>query len=167
MITVKEAIKNAVDLSPRIALVVSRFNQAITEKLLEGVLKRLSERTLSADRVDTFWVPGAVEIPLVAQSLAETQKYKAIIALGAVIRGETTHYELVCEQVSQGCQRISLNYNIPVIFGVVTTENKAQAVDRVGGIRGHKGEEAADAALEMINLLHTIESESLRINGDK
>lgn len=140
-----------------IAIVVSRFNQFITQRLWEGTVARLTEKGVSMDQIATFWVPGAVEIPLIAQRLADTEQYDAIIALGAVIRGETSHYHCVCEQVSQGCQRVALDNDIPVIFGVLTTEDESQALARCGGEQGHKGQDAADAVLEMIKLLQTID----------
>lgn len=138
----------------KIAVITSRFNEEITSKLKEGALHRLAEKNIH--HIDIFDVPGAVEIPLIAKLCAKQKKYDAIICLGAVIRGETTHYDYVCEQVSQGCQKIMLDYEIPVIFGVLTTENEAQAFDRVGGAHGHKGVDAADAALEMIKLINVI-----------
>jgi len=140
--------------SPQIAIVVSQFNQHITSKLLEGAQARLRE--LSAKEELSVWVPGAVEIPITIQHLAKTKRYEAIIALGAVIRGETTHYDYVCQQASQGCQQVALSYHIPVIFGVLTTENEQQALARVGGKHGHKGREAVDAALQMIRLFRQL-----------
>lgn len=137
----------------KIAIIVSRFNEDITEKLANGALNRLTEKGMNRDDITLIQVPGVVEIPLIAKLLAQSQRYKSIIALGAVIRGETSHYDYVCEQVSQGCQRVMLDYDIPVIFGVLTTENEAQALDRVGGEHGHKGVDAADAALEMVKLI--------------
>ncbi len=137
----------------KIAIIVSEFNSEITEKLLEGAIARLNELGKTNEHIKVFHVPGAVEIPLVAQLLAKSMNYCAIITLGAVIRGETTHYDYVCEQVSQGCQKIMLEYSIPVIFGVLTTENDAQALDRVGGKHGHKGVDAADAAIRMVELV--------------
>src|SRR5262249_4934638 len=101
----------------------------------------------------TVWVPGAIEIPIMVQRLAKTTRYEAIIALGAVIRGETTHYDYVCQQVSYGCQRLALDYNLPVIFGVLTTDTEEQALDRVGGQHGHKGRDAVDTAIEMVKVL--------------
>lgn len=139
-----------------IAVVVSRFNQEITQKLHDGAIERLTELGFSSDRITIAWVPGAVEIPLTAQRLARTGKYEAIICLGAVIFGETKHFEYVCEQVSQGCQSVALAESIPVIFGVLTTENMAQAIDRVGGKKGHMGREAANAACEMVSVLDQI-----------
>lgn len=144
-------------MSKKIAIVVSDFNAHITEKLLEGALNSLLKHK-TQDSIKIIHVPGAVEIPLVVKALAITKKYEAIIALGAVIRGETGHYDYVCEQVSQGCQQVMLEYMLPVIFGVLTTENNEQALDRIGGKRGHKGEEAADAAIQMIQLMNAIGS---------
>ncbi|WP_133129702.1 6,7-dimethyl-8-ribityllumazine synthase [Legionella yabuuchiae] len=132
-----------------IAIVVSRFNQDITQALLQGTLQRLRERGILESDTLVIEVPGAVEIPLITQRLAMKNEFKAIIALGAVIRGETTHYDYVCQQVSQGCQQVSLMHNVPVIFGVLTTENEEQAWDRLGGNHGHKGMDVADAAIEM------------------
>jgi 6,7-dimethyl-8-ribityllumazine synthase len=139
-----------------VAIVTSRFNEAITEALYHGAHDELVQRGFTADQITSVWVPGAVEIPLTAQRLARTQRYAAIIALGAVIRGDTTHYDYVCEQVSQGCQRIALECDLPVIFGVLTTENEAQAEDRVGGKCGHKGRDAAQAAISMVEILGQI-----------
>lgn len=140
----------------KFAIVVSRFNETITDKLLQGALDRLTELKISHNNVDVFKVPGAVEIPLIAQKLAKQRRYQSIICLGAVIRGETTHYDYVCQQVSHGCQRVALDYEIPVIFGVLTTENEEQALDRLGGQHGHKGKDAVDAALETVACLASI-----------
>lgn len=136
-----------------IAICVSRFNSSITEKLLQGTLERLRELNVADQDIKICWVPGAVELPLAAQHYAESGNYEAVICLGAVIRGETGHYEYVCQQASYGCQRVALDYHLPVIFGVLTTENLQQALDRVGGIHGHKGCEAADTAVAMISIL--------------
>ncbi len=136
-----------------LAIVVSQFNSKITEALLEGAISYLQRRGFSVEDITVVHVPGAVEIPLVAQRLAKKNRYGAIIALGAVIRGETTHYDYVCKQVSDGCQAVSLKYDIPVIFGVLTTENEAQAYERTGGIHGHKGIAAAETALQMYDIL--------------
>lgn len=141
-----------------LALVVSRFNQAITDALQKGAMERLSERGIKAQDIMLIEVPGAVEIPLIAKRLALSKKVEIIIALGAVIRGETSHYDTVCEQVSAGCQRVALDHNLPIIFGVLTTENEAQAWDRLGGNHGHKGRDAADAALEMHQILNQLPS---------
>ncbi len=140
-------------LSFPIAIIVSRFNDKITGALKEGAVERLMERGFRKEDISIIDVPGAVEIPLIAKVLAKQNRVKAIITLGAVIRGETTHYDYVCSQVSQGCQRVMLDYEIPVIFGVLTTENEAQAWDRLGGAHGHKGIDAAECAIEMVSLL--------------
>lgn len=132
-----------------IAIIVSEFNQDITSKLLAGALERLKERGIAQEQIYTVKVPGAVEIPLTAQLLAKSKKYSAIICLGAVIRGDTDHYDYVCQQVSNGCQRVMLEQEVPVIFGILTTNTVEQAEDRVGGKEGHKGHDAADAALVM------------------
>ncbi|HHT9951888.1 TPA: 6,7-dimethyl-8-ribityllumazine synthase [Legionella pneumophila] len=132
-----------------IALVVSTFNELITSALKKGALDRLAELGFKSEDITLVEVPGAVEIPFVAQLLAKKQKVEVIVALGAVIRGETSHYDYVCDQVSQGCQRVMLDYNIPVIFGVLTTENDEQALARVGGTHGHKGRDAIDCAVSM------------------
>lgn len=135
-----------------IAVIVSQFNHDITSALKEGALQRLTNASLENDIV-VVEVPGAIEIPIVAKRLAQRNQFDAIIALGAVIRGETTHYDYVCQQVSDGCMHVSLTYDTPIIFGVLTTENEQQAWDRLGGKHGHKGVEAADCALAMADIL--------------
>jgi len=139
-----------------IAIVVSLFNRDITQALQDGAIQRLIDCGISTDEITLVEVPGAVEIPLVASRLAKSKQYQVIIALGAVVRGETTHYDYVCEQVSHGCQRVALECDMPVIFGVLTTENESQAWDRLGGKHGHKGCDAADAALAMYRVLQSI-----------
>lgn len=140
----------------RIGMIVSDFNDHITHELLNGAKSRCNELGITDDYISVFHVPGAVEIPLTAKLLAKSNQYNAIIALGCVIRGETSHYDYVCDQVSQGCQRVMLDYDIPVIFGVLTTENDEQAKNRIGGTEGHKGKEAADAAVHMMKIVDTI-----------
>ena len=139
-----------------IVIVVSRFNENVTQKLLQGALERLRELEFEKHQITVAHVPGAVELPVTAQAFAKTGSVDAIVCLGAVIRGETTHYDYVCSQVSKGCQRVALDYNIPVIFGVLTTENKEQALARAGGARGHKGRDAIDTAYEMVSVLRQI-----------
>lgn len=143
----------------RLAIVVSRFNEEVTAKLYEGAMERIQELGFSEEQILSVWVPGAVEIPLIAQRLASQQprRYDAIICLGAVIRGETDHYEYVCQQVSQGCLRVALEFDIPVIFGVLTTDDEEQAFERAGGAYGHKGREAVDAAVEMLSVLEQLD----------
>lgn len=140
----------------KIAVVVSRFNEEITQRLHDGAVKRLQDMGFNEDQYTVAWVPGAVEIPFIAQRFAATKQYAAVICLGAVIRGDTTHYDYVCQQVSFGCQKVALEKNIPVIFGVLTTENEEQALERTGGTHGHKGSDAVDAALDMISVLQQI-----------
>ena len=140
-----------------VAIIVSKFNQDITHELLQGALNRLTTTyNFKEEDITVVEVPGAVEIPLIAKLLAKKNNYGAIITLGAVIRGETTHYDYVCKLVSEGCQQISLSFDIPVIFGVLTTENEAQAWDRLGGNHGHKGADAADCALAMHSILRQL-----------
>lgn len=143
----------------RLAIVISQFNQIVTEKLLAGALDRLAEMNIKEDQIKIIWVPGAMEIPLMAKKLAKIKRYDVIMCFGAVIRGETNHYDYVCQQVSLGCQQVALEYEIPVIFGVLTTQNKEQAFSRAGvGKRGsNKGIEAVNAAMMMIKSIREIE----------
>jgi 6,7-dimethyl-8-ribityllumazine synthase len=140
----------------KIAVVVGRFNEFITSKLLGGAQDALIRHGVEESDVDVVWVPGAFEIPLVAKKLADTKKYDAIITLGTVIRGATTHYDYVCNEVAKGVASISLQTGIPVIFGVLTTENIEQAIERAGTKSGNKGWDAGISAIEMANLLRTI-----------
>lgn len=139
-----------------IAIVISKFNADMTDELQRGALQRLAERGFHEDLITLVEVPGAIEIPLVLQRLAQTKKYTVMIALGAVIRGETSHYDYVCQQVSHGTQAISLKYDVPIIFKVLTTENEAQAWDRLGGVHGHHGIQAVDAAIAMHSILQQL-----------
>lgn len=132
-----------------IAIIVSQFNHEITHELQQGAVNRLLACGFSEKDITLIKVPGAIEIPLIAKKLAQKNRFGAIIVLGAVIRGETTHYDYVCQQVSDGCQRVALDFEIPVVFGVLTTENEAQAWDRLGGNHGHKGVDSADCARSM------------------
>ena len=152
---IKANLKHQGDSFP-IAIVVSQFNHEITKELKEGAVARLLAGGFKREDLTIVEVPGAVEIPLTAQHLAKKKQHAAIIALGAVIRGETTHYDYVCHMVSSGCQRVALDFDIPVIFGVLTTENEEQARDRVGGAHGHKGADAADCARAMVDILKQI-----------
>lgn len=153
---------NAVDCNDgvfNVAIVVSQFNHEITKALQKGAYEHLLQCGFNEQLITIIEVPGAVEIPLVAQTLARSNQFEAIIALGAVIRGDTTHYEDVCQMVSQGCLRVALDFNIPVIYGVLTTENEQQAWDRIGGSHGHKGVDAVDAARSMVSLLKKLASD--------
>jgi 6,7-dimethyl-8-ribityllumazine synthase len=140
----------------RVVIVVSLFNTKITQELLNGTLERLKELGVNTQNVLTVEVPGAVEIPFTLQRVLKTYKFDVAISLGAVIRGETSHYDYVCQQVSVGVQQVSLQLDIPIIFGVLTTENEDQAFARLGGVHGHKGRDAADAAIAMLEVLSRI-----------
>ncbi len=140
----------------RIGIVVARFNEFITSKLLSGAMDALKRHEVTDDKIDVAWVPGAFEIPLIASRMAKSKKYDAILCLGAVIRGTTTHYDYVCSEVSKGIAHVSLDNDIPVMFGVLTTENLEQAIERAGSKAGNKGFEAAVGAIEMINLIKQI-----------
>ena len=137
----------------RVAVICSRFNQVVTDRLLHGALEALSESGVREENVGTFSVPGAVEIPVLADRVARAGGVDAIVALGAVIRGETTHYDLVCHMAADGCLRVSLDTGIPIGFGLLTCENREQALARSGIGRANKGHEAALTAIEMANLL--------------
>ena len=140
----------------KVGIVVARFNEFITSKLLRGALDALHRHEAKDEDIDVAWVPGAFEIPVVAKKMAESGKYDAVIALGAVIRGSTTHYDYVCNEVSKGVAQVGMQTGVPTIFGVVTTENIEQAVERAGTKAGNKGTDAAMAAMEMANLLKKI-----------
>lgn len=133
-------------------VVVGRFNEFITSKLLSGALDAFKRHGVADDEVDVAWVPGVFEIPLIAQKMAESGKYDAVVTLGTVIRGSTTHYDYVCNEVAKGVAAINLKTGVPTIFGVVTTENIEQAIERSGTKAGNKGWDAASAAIEMANL---------------
>ena len=148
---------NLVPKDVRIGIVVARFNEFITNKLLGGAIDTLKRHELPENSIDVAWVPGAFEIPLIASKMAKTGKYDAIICLGAIIRGSTSHYDLVCNECAKGIAQVSLNSEIPVMFGVITTENIEQAIERAGSKAGNKGSECAEGAIEMINLIRDIE----------
>ena len=140
----------------KIAIVAGRFNEFITSQLIGGALDVLKRNDVSEENIDIAWVPGAFEIPLIAKKLANTQKYDAIITLGAVIKGSTPHFDYVCSEVSKGVAQISLQSELPVIFGVLTTNNIEEAIERAGTKAGNKGADAAFSAIEMINLIKEI-----------
>jgi 6,7-dimethyl-8-ribityllumazine synthase len=142
----------------RVGIVVARFNEFITSKLLGGAVDTLVRHGVSDDCIDVAWVPGAFEIPLIAKKMAESGKYDAVICLGAIIRGSTSHYDLVCNEAAKGIAQVSLSTGVPVMFGVITTENIEQAIERAGSKAGNKGSECAEGAIEMINLIREIES---------
>ncbi|MPQ24824.1 6,7-dimethyl-8-ribityllumazine synthase [Bacillus paralicheniformis] len=141
----------------KIGVVVSRFNDFITSKLLSGAEDTLLRHGVKADDIDVAWVPGAFEIPLIAKKMAETKKYDAVITLGTVIRGATSHYDYVCNEAAKGIAASSMSTGVPVIFGVLTTDTIEQAVERAGTKAGNKGAEAAAAAIEMANLTRSLQ----------
>lgn len=141
----------------KIGIVVARFNEFITSKLLSGALDGLKRHNVEEADIEIVWVPGAFEIPLIASKMAKTKKYDAIICLGAVIRGSTTHYDYVCSEVSKGIAQVSLAESLPVLFGILTTENIEQAIERAGTKAGNKGFDCAVNALEMISLIRKME----------
>ncbi len=140
----------------RVAIVVSRWNESITKRLLDGAVSTLTSRGIPDEQIDVAWVPGAWEIPLVAQRLADSERYRAILCLGAVIRGETTHDQHINRAVSTAISDVGLQAGLPVLFGILTCETMEQAIHRAGGNVGNKGSECAEAALAMIGLLKNL-----------
>lgn len=137
----------------KVGIVVARFNEFIGSKLLDGAVDGLSRHGMSEEEITVAWVPGAYEIPLVAQKMAASGDYDAVITLGAVIKGSTSHYDYVCAEVSKGVAAAAMNTGVPVIFGVLTTDNIEQAIERSGTKAGNKGYDSAVSAIEMANLL--------------
>lgn len=140
----------------KIGIVASRFNEFITSKLIGGALDGLKRHDVNDDDIELAWVPGAFEIPLIASKMAESGKYDAVICLGAVIRGSTSHYDYVCSEVSKGIASVSLKTGVPVMFGVLTTDNIEQAIERAGTKAGNKGYDCALSAIEMVNLIRNL-----------
>ena len=137
----------------KVGIVASRFNEIIVNKLLGGAVDGLVRHGVEEDNITAAWVPGAFEIPLAASKMAQSGKYDAVICVGAVIRGDTSHYDYVCNEVSKGVAQVSLNTGVPVLFGIVTTENIEQEIARAGSKAGNKGYDCALSAVEMVNLL--------------
>jgi 6,7-dimethyl-8-ribityllumazine synthase len=140
----------------KFGVVVGRFNEFISGKLLDGVIDGLVRHGAEESDIEVFWVPGAFEIPLMAQKMAKSQKYHAIICVGAVIRGSTPHFDYVSNEMSKGIAKVSLDEGMPVVFGVLTTDTIEQAIERAGTKAGNKGYEAAVTAIEMVNLMKLI-----------
>lgn len=147
---------NVIGKGIKVALVASRFNEFIVSKLLSGAEDGLVRHGVESSDIDAYWVPGAFELPLLGQKLAESGKYDAVICLGAVIRGSTSHYDLVCNEAAKGIAQASLKTGVPVLFGVITTENIEQAIERAGTKAGNKGYDCALSAIEMVNLIRQI-----------
>ncbi|MCQ2522565.1 MAG: 6,7-dimethyl-8-ribityllumazine synthase [Lachnospiraceae bacterium] len=140
----------------RVGIVASRFNSFIVSKLLDGAVDGLVRHGVEEQNITACWVPGAFEIPVIARKMAESDKYDAVIAVGAVIRGSTTHYDYVCAEVSKGIAQVGLQTGKPVMFGVITTENIEQAIERAGSKAGNKGYDCALSAIEMVNAMEMI-----------
>ena len=140
----------------KFCIIVARFNEFISSKLLSGAIDELVRHGAKKENIDILWVPGAFEIPLIAKKAAKTSKYNAIITLGAVIKGSTSHYDYVCAEVSKGVASVGLETEVPVIFGVLTCDNIEQAIERAGTKAGNKGSDAAKSAIEMSNLISKI-----------
>lgn len=139
-----------------VGIIASRFNSFIVEKLLDGAVDGLVRHGVEDKNITAVWVPGAFEIPVIAKKMAESDKYDAVIAVGAVIRGSTSHYDYVCSEVSKGIAQVGMSTGKPVLFGVITTENIEQAIERAGSKAGNKGYDCALAAIEMINAMELI-----------
>lgn len=137
----------------KVGIVASRFNEIIVNKLLSGAVDGLVRHGVEDQNITAVWVPGAFEIPVIAEKMAESKKYDAIIAVGAVIRGSTSHYDYVCAEVSKGVAQASFKTGVPVMFGVITTENIEQAIERAGSKAGNKGYDCALGAIEMVNVI--------------
>ena len=144
--------------SIRVGIVASRFNDFIVSRLIGGCEDALLRHGVQPDDISLAWVPGAFEIPLIASKMAKSGRYDVVIALGAVIRGSTSHYDYVCSEVSKGVANVSLNSDIPVLFGVLTTDTIEQAIERAGSKAGNKGAECAQGAIEMVNLIRALEA---------
>ena len=142
----------------KVGIVAARFNEFIVSKLVAGARDGLLRHDVKDEDIDLAWVPGAFEIPLIASKMAKSGKYDAVICLGAVIRGATSHYDYVCSEVSKGIASVSLTSDIPVMFGVLTTDNIEQAIERAGSKAGNKGYECATGAIEMVNLIRALEA---------
>ena len=144
--------------SLRIAIVISRFNEVVTTRLLEGALDEFKRLGGSLDNVDVFWTPGSFEIPLALQHLAKSDRYDGLVALGAIVRGETPHFEYIASETAKGIAKVIMDNNIPAAFGIITADTLDQAIDRSGGKVGNKGRMAVQAVVEMVNLLNSIKT---------
>lgn len=148
---------NLVSRGIRVGIVAARFNEFITSRLVDGALDGLKRHETAEADIQIAWVPGAFEIPLIASKMAKSGKYDAVICLGAVIRGSTSHYDYVCSEVSKGIAAVSLETGVPVMFGVLTTDTIEQAIERAGTKAGNKGFACAESAIEMVNLIRSME----------
>jgi len=153
-----ESHGNLIGTGKTFGIVVSRFNNFITKRLLDGSIDGLTRHGVRKDDIDVFWVPGSYEIPSAALKIAQSNKYNAVICLGAVIRGETPHFDYVASESAKGVTQVGLTTGIPVIYGIITTDTLEQAIDRAGAKTGNKGTEAALSAIEMVNLFDQIQT---------
>lgn len=153
-----ESHGNLIGTGKTFGIVVSRFNNFITKRLLDGSIDGLTRHGVRKDDIDVFWVPGSYEIPSAALKIAQSKKYNAVICLGAVIRGETPHFDYVASESAKGVTQVGLTTGIPVIYGIITTDTLEQAIDRAGAKTGNKGTEAALSAIEMVNLFDQIQT---------
>jgi len=140
----------------QIGIVVSQFNERVTNELYQGAIRQLQHYQINTDNILVAWVPGAIEIPITLKALLASNNLQGMIALGAVIQGKTQHFDYVCQQASDGIGQLSLETDVPISFGILTTQDQQQALERIGGNKGHKGEEAAISLLETIDVLHKI-----------
>lgn len=147
---------NVIGNSIKVGIVAARFNEFIVSRLISGAEDALVRHGVDTDDIELAWVPGAFEIPVVAQKMAQSGKYDAVLCLGAVIKGSTSHYDYVCAEVSKGIAAVGLNTGVPTLFGVLTTDNIEQAIERAGTKAGNKGYDAACSAIEMVNLMKNI-----------
>jgi len=152
MVNVKTIKANMISKGRKFGIVVSRFNEFISAKLLDGAIDTLIQHGVKDTDISVVWVPGSFEIPMTAQRIAASKKYDAIICLGAIIRGETPHFDFIASEAAKGVAQVAMNSDIPCVFGVVTTDNLEQAVERAGTKSGNKGRDAAETAIEMSNL---------------
>jgi len=141
----------------KFAIIVSRFNELITQRLLDGAQDRLIRSGVKKENFDIVWAPGSFEIPLIARKLVQTKKYDAIICLGAIIKGDTPHFDYIASESAKGIAQVSLESGIPIEFGIITAETAEQAMERAGIKRGNKGAQAAEAAIEMVNILEQLD----------
>lgn len=148
---------NVIGKELKIGVVAGRFNEFIVSKLISGAEDALVRHGVPSDNIELAWVPGAFEVPVIAQKMAESGKYDAVVCLGAVIKGSTSHYDYVCAEVSKGIAQVGLNTGVPTLFGVLTTDNIEQAIERAGTKAGNKGYDAACSAIEMVNLIKEME----------
>ena len=147
---------NLIAKDKKFGIVVSRFNEFLSSKLLEGAIDTLKQHGAQDNSIDIVWVPGSFEIPVIAQKVAKSKKYDSVICLGAVIRGETPHFDYIASEVAKGVSRVSLDTGVPCVFGIITADNLEQAIERTGTKHGNKGRDAALSAIEMANLLEKI-----------